>query len=165
MSLFNRRTALAALTSVSLLGGCGFEPIYGEGSAADSLRGTIEISAGKGREFFAMRERLVERFGFASVPKYQLSFTFVAESEGLAVSTTAEVTRFNLDGKSTFKVVDTDTGAVLLAGTVTSKTAYSATSRTYPTRVAEQDARSRLALALADQIVTRVSATAPKWVK
>ncbi|KAB7614471.1 hypothetical protein F9L33_07460 [Amylibacter sp. SFDW26] len=165
MSLYNRRTALAALISASLLGGCGFSPIYGEGTAADGLRGTIDITSGKGREFFAMRERLVERFGFTSAPKYRLSFTYKAESEGLAVSTTAEVTRFNLDGTSDFKVVDADTGAVLLTGTVTSKTAYSATSETFPTRVAEQDARSRLALALADQIVTRVSATAPKWAK
>ena len=165
MSLFNRRTVVAALTSVSLLGGCGFEPIYGEGTATDGLRGTIDITAGKGREFFEMRERLIERFGFASAPKYRLSFTFKAVSEGLAVSTAAEVTRFNLDGTSDFKVVNAETGAVVLTGTVASKTAYSATSRTYPTRVAEQDARSRLALALADQIVTRISATAPKWAK
>jgi len=165
MSLFNRRTALAALTSVSLLGGCGFEPIYGEGSAADNLRGSIEITAGKGREFFAMRERLVERFGFVNTPKYRLSFSYDVSSEGLAVSTSAEVTRFNLDGISKFKVEDVNTGAVVLTGTVTSKTAYSATSETFPTRVAEQDAQLRLALALADQIVTRVSATAPKWAK
>ncbi len=165
MSLFNRRTILVSLTSTALLGGCGFTPIYSEGSAADGLRGTIEIVPGKGREVFTMRERLVERYGFSNTPKYRLSFTYKAESEGLAVSTSAEVTRFNLDGTSDFKVVDAQTGVLLLSGTVKSKTAYSATSETFPTRVAEQDAQSRLALALADQIVTRVSATASKWAK
>ncbi len=165
MSLYNRRTALTALTSFAVLGGCGFEPVYREGSAADSLRGQIDVTPGKGRENFEMRERFIERFGFANSPKYKLSFNFEFESEGLAVSTSAEVTRFNLDGRSRFKVTDAGTGVVLLSGMVTSKTAYSATSETFPTRVAEQDAQSRLALALADQIVTRISATAPQWAK
>ena len=64
MSLFSRRNFLIVFASVSVLGGCGFTPIYSDGSAASGLSGTIEIIAGKGRENFEMRERLVERFGF-----------------------------------------------------------------------------------------------------
>ncbi|MEH6360351.1 MAG: LPS assembly lipoprotein LptE [Amylibacter sp.] len=165
MSLFSRRNFLIVFASVSVLGGCGFTPIYSDGSAASGLSGTIEIIAGKGRENFEMRERLVERFGFANDPRYRLTYTYVVDLEGLAVSQTAEITRYNLYGVSDFKVINSASGAVLFSGKVKSTTAYSATSETYPTRVAEQDARSRLALALADQIVTQVSATANQWVK
>ena len=164
MSLFNRRKILSLISLPVLLGACGFSPIYSDGSAASALQGRVEITAGKGREYFEMRERLIERFGFANDPRYTLTFSYIVDSEGLAVSRTAEITRYNLDGISDFKVTDSN-GVVVFSGSVKSTTAYSATSETYPTRVAEQDARSRLALALADQIVTRVSATASSWVK
>jgi LPS-assembly lipoprotein len=165
MSLFNRRQVLTALCLTLVLGACGFTPIYSDGSAATGLYGRIEITAGKGRESFEMRERLIERFGFAASPEYNLTYTYFVDSEGLAVSRTAEITRYNLDGISSFKVTDITSGSVVFTGTVKSKTAYSATSETYPTRVAEQDAQSRLALALADQIITHISATATQWAK
>lgn len=165
MSLFNRRKAVAVIALSLALGGCGFTPIYSEGSSASGLRGKIEIAAGKGRESFEMRERLIERFGFATDPRYALAFSYEVESDGLAVSGTAEITRYNLKGVSVFKVTDIATGKVVFSATVKSITAYSATSETYPTRVAEQDAHSRLALALADQIVTRISSTSSQWAK
>lgn len=165
MSLFNRRKVLTALILSIALGGCGFSPIYGTDTAASSLNGTIEVTAGKGRQFFEMRERIVERFGFASDPQYKLIFTYKVNSTGLAVSSSAEITRYNLDGVSDFTLTDIATGKAVLSGTVKSSTAYSATSATYPTRAAEQDARSRIAVTLADQIVTRVSATASQWAK
>jgi LPS-assembly lipoprotein len=165
MLSFSRRRILAAFVFIAVLGGCGFAPIYGENSAASGLRGKIDITAGKGREYFEMRERLLERFGFAESPRYVLTFSYIATSEGLAVSRTAEITRYNLTGVSNFKITAAESGVELFSGTVKATTAYSATSRTYPTRVAQQDARSRLALALADQIVTRVSSTAAQWAK
>jgi len=165
MLSFNRRRILTAFASSSVLAGCGFTPVYKDGSAASGLWGKIDIKPGKGREYFEMRERFVERFGVAENSRYILTFTFVAISEGLAVSKTAEITRYNFDGVSNFKIADAASGAVLLSGTVKSSTAYSATAKTYPTRVAEQDARSRLAQALADQIATRISSTANSWAK
>lgn len=165
MSLFNRRKILAAFCLTVSLGACGFTPIYSDGSAATGLQGKLEITAGKGRESFEMRERLIERFGFAGTPEYNLIYTYTVDSQGLAVSRTAEITRYNLDGVSSFKVTDITSGAVVFSGKVKSTTAYSATSETYPTRVAEQDARLRLAQALADQIITRISATAAQWAK
>jgi LPS-assembly lipoprotein len=165
MSLFNRRNMLAASALTLALGACGYTPIYGEGTAASGLNGKIEITSGKGREPFEMRERMVERFGFATDPRYALVFSYDVSSKGLAVSTTAEITRYNLTGISKFKVTDLSSGKVVFSSTVKSLTAYSATSETYPTRVAEQDARTRLALALADQIITRVSSTASQWAK
>jgi LPS-assembly lipoprotein len=165
MSSFSRRNILSAFCIASLLGACGFTPIYGDGSAASNLQGKIEIGTGKGREFFEMRERLIERFGFANTPQYNLTYTFYADSKGLAVSTSAEITRYNLYAISNFKVTDITSGAVVFSGVVKSTTAYSATSETYPTRAAQQDARVRLATSLADKIITHISGTAAQWAK
>ncbi len=165
MSLFSRRKIVTALCLTSVLGSPGFTPVYSDGSAASGLQGMIEITSGKGRESFEMREHLIERFGFAKNAQYNLTYTYFADSEGLAVSTSAEITRYNLNGTSSFKVTDNASGAVVFSGVVKSKTAYSATSETYPTRIAEQDARSRLALALAEQMITRISATSAQWAK
>ena len=165
MSSFSRRSVLSAFCIASLLGACGFTPIYGDGSAASNLQGKIEIGSGKGRESFEMRERLIERFGFANTPQYKLTYTFRAISKGLAVSTSAAVTRYNLYGISKFKVRDKASGAVVFSGVVNSTSSYSATSETYPTNIAKQDARSRLATSLADKIITQISGTASQWVK
>lgn len=164
MLLYSRRNLILAAVSGLALSACGFEPVYKEGSATASLKGQIEIVAGKSREEFDFRERLLERFGFSETAKYRLTYTYDVESSGLAVSNTAEITRYNLSGVSKFKIYDVN-GTVVYQSAVTASTAYSATSKTYPTRVAEQDARSRLALALADQIVSRIGVTAGSWVK
>jgi LPS-assembly lipoprotein len=165
MSSFSRRSILSVFCIATLLGACGFTPIYSDGSAASNLQGKIEISSGKGREFFEMRERLIERFGFANTPQYKLTYTFSEITKGLAVSTSAAVTRFNLYGTSKFKITDMASGAVVFSDVVKSTSAYSATSETYPTSIARQDARSRLATSLADKIITRISGTASQWVK
>ena len=165
MSSFSRRSVLSAFCIASLLGACGFTPIYGVGSAASNLQGKIKIGTGKGREFFEMRELLIERFGFANTPQYKLKYTFSVRTKGLAVSTSAAVTRFNLYGTSKFKITDMASGAVVFSDVVISTSAYSATSETYPTSIARQDARPRLARSLADKIITRISGTASQWVK
>jgi LPS-assembly lipoprotein len=143
---------------------CGFEPVYKQGSLAAGLQGQIVVSVLEGRNGFELRERLEERLGFAqSDAKYSLKFTLSIKSEDLTVSSDAEITRFNLEGVSAFSVTDRTTGAIVFRDSVRSFTAYSATSETYPTRVAEQDANIRLAQSLAELITTRLSITAKDW--
>ena len=162
--LFNRRHILLAAGATPLLAACGFEPVYKEGSVAAGLRGQIAISVLEGRNGFEMRERLEERLGFAADDaKYLLEYTLEVTSEDLTVSTDAEITRFNLEGLSEFTITDRITGAQVFSDSVRSFTAYSATSETYPTRVAEKDANIRLAQALAELMVTRLSITAKDW--
>lgn len=111
-----------------------------------------------------MREKLESRLGFAQ-PDARLSLSYDLEitSQDLTVSSTAEITRFTLQGTSKFTVTDRQTGKSLYTDSVRSFTAYGATSETFPTSVARQDAEIRLAQALADLIVTRLSITADNW--
>ena len=68
--------------------------------------------------------------------------------------------RYSLAGKADYKLVDAQTDAVLLTGEVASFTSWSATGSTVATQTAEDDAHKRLMVMLADQIVTRLIATA-----
>lgn len=165
MLLSNRRKFLA-LGGASLLAGCGFTPVYKSGTAASDLHGKIAIDLVTGRKGFELRERLEDRLGYAgdSAP-YTLTFTLKTTATGLAVTKDEGTTRFNLEGVASFAIKNNATGVVVFTDTVKNITAYSATSETYPSRVAELDANVRLAQSLAEQVANRIAITAKGWHK
>ena len=146
------------------LAGCGFQPIYGTGTSASAARGQIDVAEIAGPMGFEMRRRLTERLGAATRAGYRLDATINTTSEGLAVTPTAEITRYNLTGTAAYVLRNSDGNAVL-TGDVRAFSAYSATDAPYATRIAERDARIRLATSLADQIATRISASADDWLQ
>tara|TARA_R110002096_G_scaffold57509_2_gene145804 strand:- start:30086 stop:30577 length:492 start_codon:yes stop_codon:yes gene_type:complete len=163
MSYFSRRWLLLALLP---LAACGFEPVYGTGTAASKMQGQIEVQVVKGRNGFELRDRLIERLAGAGVnAPYALSFTTTIVSEDLTISDDDDVTRFTLQGTTQFRVINKDSETIVYDSTVTSNTAYSATSGTYPTAIAERDANVRLNRDMADKIVTLLSITAKDWLK
>ena len=85
--------------------------------------------------------------------------------EDLTISDDDDVTRFTLQGTTQFRVINKDSETIVYDSTVTSNTAYSATSGTYPTAIAERDANVRLNRDMADKIVTLLSITAKDWLK
>jgi len=68
-----------------------------------------------------------------------------------------------LQGHIDYLVIDRKTGSPVFQDQVQSNTAYSATSGTFPTDVAERDANTRLMRDLADKIAIRLSITAKDW--
>lgn len=159
MSYFSRRESLSML-GLSLLAGCGFAPIYAGGTPARALTGTIALGEVSDRMGFEMREQLELRLGEAQAPKYRLDVRIEVESEGLAITPDAAITRFNLSAIATYSLAPIGGGPAFLTASVRSFTAYSATASAYATRVAERDAHRRLAVSMADQIATRLAATA-----
>ena len=163
MSLFRKIWFLLALLP---LAACGFEPVYGTGTAATNMLGKIEIQVVKGRNGFEMRDRLLERLGAVGVDApYLLSFKTTIVSDDLTISDDNDVTRFTLTGATAFQITDKATQTIVYNNTVTSNTAYSATSGTYATSIAERDANVRLNRDLADEIITILSITAKDWLK
>jgi len=159
----SRRRFLAG-AGLGLLSGCGFSPVYRQGGAASALFNQVRVVKVDGRFGFELRERLIERFGVpVADPLYRLTFDLTIESRDLVINEKDEVIRYNLTGVANFTVTDRATNAQRLRDTVKTITAYSATSDTYPTSVAERDANIRLARALADLIVQRMSITAQDW--
>ena len=163
MWLCNRRTFLGG-AGLGLLSACGVSPVDKQGSAAAGLVNQRTFPVVEGRFDFELRERLIERLGAAAPDaRYRLSFDLDIESRDLVVSEAADIIRYNLTGVANFTVADRATNALLYRDKVKSLTAYSTTSDTYPTTVAERAANIRLVRSLADLMVTRMSVTAQDW--
>lgn len=159
----SRRAALIAGGASLGLSACGFTPIYGEGAAARGLNGRIAVAQIDGKMGFAARKRLTERLGPASAASHLLTVTLDVTSDGLGISQTNQITRYNLTGEASYEVRHMGSNTRVETGDARAFAAYSASASPFATRVAEEDARARLAVTLADQIVTRLAATSATW--
>lgn len=149
----SRRAACLAVLAVA---GCGFTPVYAPGGAGGKLRGTIAYEAPATDEGFRLRGRFEDRLGRADAPDYVLSTALAITETPLAISSNQDINRYNLVGEATWALRSRNDDAVLFQGTVDTFTSYSALGTTVATLEAERDARERLAIALADLIVTQL---------
>ena len=157
MSWSRRSILLGALAT----GACGFTPAFGPGAPASRLQGAVQVAAPDTRDDFLLARQIEDRLGRATTPRYLLDTDLTITEERMAVTRNNITTRFNLIGRLGYRLRDAGTGAVLTEGRLDSFTGYSATGSTVATRTAETDARARLATILADQLLTRLIATAP----
>lgn len=138
------------------LSGCGFTPLYSEAAPASLLRGLIRVEPSPGREGFTIRETLLSRLGVPVAPAFSLSTSFTAREEGLAITQTADITRYNVTGTLDYRLYRLDSLETVVEGSLRSTAGYSATGSAYAATVAERDARERLARTLAERLATRI---------
>ena len=163
MLLFNRRWFLFGVLP---LAACGFEPIYGVDKPANRIWGKINVEVSNGRNAFELRDRLNERLGAPEdTPIYMLKYKTNVVSKNLTISKDNDVTRYTLQGETSFELIDISTQKVVYKSNIVSNTAYSATAGTYPTAIAERDANVRLSRDMADKIVTLLLITAKDWLE
>lgn len=155
MSLFRRQFLFALPLAVAA---CGFSPVYGPGGTGTALQNAVSIAAPEDRSSYLLVRRLEERLGRTASPRFGLSLTLDTREEELGIDPDGNIDRFNLVGVAGYVLNDLDTGAEIGSGTVNSFTGYSATGSTVVTLAAERDARERLMVILADQIVARLLA-------
>ena len=160
MSLFNRRSVILGPLA---LAACGFSPAYGPGAPATAFLGRIRVASPNDKNGFDLVERLEERLGLPDAPVYDLAFSIVTNPVGVGITPEDAITRFHLTGSVEWTLTARDSGARVTGGRVEGFTAYSATSSTVAGLSAEEDAAFRLMRMLADQIVTRLIATAGSW--
>jgi LPS-assembly lipoprotein len=154
MSSFDRRIFL--LSSLAL-GACGFTPAYGPGGGAQRLQNAIALTDPVGRDGYLLNQRLEERLGRGGdTARYRMNVTPQVTQIGMGSTSQGLTTRFQLTGKAKYMLTDPATGSVLLEGQVASFTGYSATGTTVATLAAERDARRRLMVILADQVVDKL---------
>ncbi|MDP5086361.1 MAG: LPS assembly lipoprotein LptE [Yoonia sp.] len=151
-----RRILLAGLLALS---GCGFVPVYSDGAA---LRGQISFTANDTVAGFRLRERLETRLGQSTAPRYQLSARVSQSQRTAAITSDGANTRFNIIGRATWALTENATGSRIGAGEVEAFTSYSATSSTVATQSTKDDAEARLAVILADMIVSRILVLTPE---
>lgn len=146
----SRRTAVLGLLA---LGGCGFAPVYGDGGG---LRGQIAFETPDNVAGFRMQDQLIRRLGQTETPRYILKTTLTLRRDPAAITSDGDTTRFNVIGRSEWSLHDIQSGGRVTSGTVQSFTSYAATGSTVATQAASTDADARLAVTLADMIVSRL---------
>lgn len=156
--MWSRRAALAVAL---LAAGCGFAPVYGPGGAGTRLHGQVRVADPQTADDYAFLRRLTERLGPAETGRYDLAYTLRVAVLPQAITPDEVTTRFSLNGTATYRLTDSATGATVAQGEVSNFTSHSTVGTVIATNAAEQDARNRLALMLADQVVTRLLATVP----
>lgn len=161
MSSSDRRSVLVLLAALPALAACGFTPAYAPGGPALALRGAVRADEPSDRDGFDFVKRLEERLGRPETARYALGYTITTQEIGVGLQPDNTTTRYNLTGKAAWRLLDAGTGAELASGTVDSFTSYNTTGTTVSALTAEADAHARLMRILADQVVTRLIATAP----
>lgn len=160
MSLFSRRTLFATLAAFTLAA-CNFQPVYGPGGTGSVIRDQIRVASPNTRMEFTLVARLEDRLGTG--PSYELDYGINTSQRNVAVDVTENINRINLVGSLSFTVRATGTGLTVQSGEVSTFTSYATTSSPVATESAGRDAEDRLAVALADQLVTQLIAGAASW--
>lgn len=155
----DRRAVLLGLLAVSGLAACGLSPVYGPGGGGGKLFGKVRPRDPDTPLDFVFNRRLAERLGPEDAAIYDLDYRISAGVVAQAITPDEVTTRYSLNGTADFALTGPG-GAVITQGRVSSFTSYSTTGTTISTLAAEGDARERLALMLADQVVTRLLAAA-----
>lgn len=160
MSLFNRRTLLVSLAALPL-SACQFTPVYGPGGSGEIIRNQIRVADPDTRLEFELVARLEDRLGTGSA--YELGYQIETSQRNVVIDGSENIDRINLSGTLTFTVRRAGAGAVVQSGAVSTFAAYATSASPVATASAQRDAQDRLAVALADQVVTRLIAGAQSW--
>ena len=152
----DRRALILGLLALT---GCGLQPVHGPGGGGSRLFGKVRPRDPDTPLDFIFNRRLAERLGPEDAAIYDLDYRITAGVVAQAITPDEVTTRFSLNGTADFALTGPG-GAVITQGRVSSFTSYSTTGTTISTLAAEGDARERLALMLADQVVTRLLAAA-----
>jgi LPS-assembly lipoprotein len=148
----NRLSRRIALLGLLALAGCGFAPVYGGGGN----QGAFAFETDESVTGFRLQGRLSERLGLPDAPAFVIKTTVDLSERAAAITAEGDTARLNVIGSAKWSLVRIATGQQIDAGTVQGFTSYSATGSTVATQTAKDDAHARLAVILADLIVTRV---------
>lgn len=156
--MWSRRAVLAAGLA---LAACGFQPVYAPGGAGTRLQGQVRVADPRTIDDYAFLRRLTERLGPEGAVRYDLAYALRIATVAQAITEDEVTTRYSLNGTAAYTLTESATGAVVARGEVSNFASYSTVGTVIATNAAEGDARGRLAVMLADQVVTRLLATVP----
>jgi LPS-assembly lipoprotein len=159
----------AVLLAFLGLGGCGFQPLYGgrDQNGSNQAAGNtisdmayVAVAPISDRVGQLVRNRLLERLhprGKTGGTVFRLTVSLDESQEGLAFEQDDSATRFNLNLRAHFQLIDVRDGSTLMSGTTRAIAAYNVVRSDYANLISQRDARNRAALAVADGIESRVA--------
>lgn len=170
----SRRLLVCALIGFTALAGCGYTPAFAPGGPAASLPNHIAVAAPKTEDAFDFVLQVEQRLGHADDALYRLSYDISTRQQGVGVTPGQEIIRYNVFGQVNYVLTRLSDSVVVSRGNTDTFTGYSvgsvdvtatppSTNATISTLAAQRDAHTRLMTALADQVVTRLIASAPDW--
>ena len=145
-----RGLAIAALCT--MLGACGFHPMYG--SALAPQLSSIYVEPIEERDGFELRNTLIDRLnsdGRLEGKKYRLKITLDESTQGIALQNDAAITRYNNTLNARYVLSDAQ-GNQLTQGSQTEMSAYNVVNSPYATLTAQQDSAKRAAQDMAERI-------------
>ena len=168
MWLFNNFiTHLVTIIIILIAPSCGFKTLYSGTKNLKFLENTITVEQIPGKEGFHLREELVRRFGDSNQNEYILRVKVNIEKTSQVVTKNNEITRYKLIMTAIYLLRNLNGVIKIPEQTAITRTNYSSESNStgYAAQIAEEAARKRLSLKLAEQISTRLLVLSEKWIK
>lgn len=152
--------ALLLLIAAISLSGCGLRPLYaggGDGPVASTLQ-SVAVAPIPGRVGWLMFNNLQERLHGPGeqAARYRLEVELDDTITQLGIRGDRAATRERRTLRARYRLVDLDSGLVVLDATAGSDAGIDVVSSEYATVAAEQSAVERLSELVADQIVSRL---------
>lgn len=146
----SRRVVLSGLLGLT---GCGFAPVYGRENA---FQGQIAYEATESIAGFRLRQRLENRLGRGTAPAFLLKVDIASRERAAAITAEGDTARLNIIGTARWTLTSAADAKEVATGEVEAFTSYAATGSTIATQSTRDDALARLAIILADMIVSRI---------
>ncbi len=147
------RRQFLVVAGASALPACGFTPVYGPTGQAGRLLGQIALPAPRTEDMFSFVQRFEERLGRAPAgAPYMLDLVLETSQQDLGRTSAGEITRYRVTGQANYTLLG-EAEVELLSSQTAAFTGYSATGSSVATLAGERDARDRLMIILADQVV------------
>ncbi len=156
-SRIRKRVRALAVVVLALAAGCGFQPLYGRGSAGDieAQFARVKVQTISGRIGQQVHNYLLDRInsdGRPAEPLYLLSVSLEVQSIRLGIERDETATRAKLVVLAKVRLLDVITEDVLLSRTARSSNSYNIVDSAVATRSAELDAVDRAAREVSDDI-------------
>jgi len=157
-----RSRIAAAVVGLALLAGCGFRPLYSEPETGNGVLAefaAVEVSPIADRLGQRVHNHLLDMLnprGRPAQPIYRLNVKLQESIQKLAVRRTALATRADLLVGADFWLVDSRSGQVVTSGSADVVSSYNLLDSEFATLSAENDARERSALLIAQDIRARL---------
>ncbi len=159
-----RVAAAASVAGLALLGGCGWQPLYGptaSGAQLEDVMRTVKISIVPGRVGQRVRNELIFKTtggGEAALEKYRLDIAVRELVLNTLVENTGDPKGQVYQLYSQFKLVRLADNKVVLEGNSNARAAYDKVDSVFADIRAKRDAEDRAARTISELIRTRMAA-------
>ena len=160
-----RRIIVLSIFTITL--SCGFKPLYSDLEKKNKVVGVLKIPKLDDKEGFHLREELIRRLGDAKDDTYTLSLQINTDRINEVITPNNEITSYRLIMTASYTIISKDGATVLQTQESIVRTGFSSSrnSTGFITQIAEEAAKKRLAVKIAEKISTRVMILSENWLK